>query len=271
MDKEVILLASGLWSIIQTTLLIAVVRGRALASASSRFREAREIELGRRAEVAEAAVRREEDRLHELRATVSGIGMTHRLLDERSAELPLPTRTRLEALYESELSRLQSLLDEGAPAHREVQTLDVASLIAPLIESLRLRGLAVTVGGGSARAAARPDQVVEIVHNLLENAIRHAAGADVSVTISTAPDEVRIDVCDEGPGIPARLRSRVFERGARRDGSPGQGLGLHIARRLAREMGGDLRLHADPGPRGTKFSLTLPASVEGAACLAHSE
>jgi signal transduction histidine kinase len=270
-DHEVILLAVGLWSIVQMTLLIAVARGHAFAGASSRFPDGSETELGQRAELAEAAVRREEERLHEVRATVSSIGMTHRLLLERSAELPLPTRTRLEGLYESELSRLLRLVDEGGPVHSEVQTLDLAPLIAPLIESLCLRGVSVRWGGGSARATGRPDEVVQIVQGLLENAVRHAKGADVSVSISTVGDEVWVDVSDDGLGISTRLRSRLFERGARRDGSPGHGLGLHIARRLAREMGGDLRLHPDSGPRGAGFTLMLPASVEGAACLARTE
>lgn len=251
-DSEVVLLAAGLWSVGQMVLVVTWVR--------------------RRAEQAEATGRRKEERLHELRATVSGIGMTHRLLHERADELPTPTRMRLEGLYESELSRLQRLVDEEAPTHDEVQTLDVESLVAPLVESLRLRGVAVTWAGGSARAAGRSDEFVEIVHNLLENAVRHAGGADVSVTISTAGDEVRVDVSDGGPGIPTTLRPRLFERGVRRDGSPGHGLGLHIARRLAREMGGDLLIHPASGSRGAGFTLMLPAAAaEGAPCLAHTE
>jgi len=267
-DNDVILLAVGLWSIVQMTLLIAVARGH--AGASSRFRVGSETELGRRAELAEAAVRREEERLHEVRATVCSIGMTHRLLLERAADLPPPTRARLEGLYESELSRLLRLVDEGDPVHSDVQTLDLAALIDPLIESLRLRGVSVSCSG-SAWAAGRPDAVVQIVQGLLENSVRHAKGAEVSVSISTAGDEVRVDVSDDGLGISTRLRSRLFERGARRDGSPGHGLGLHIARRLAREMGGDLRLHPDSGPGGAGFTLVLPACVEGAACLARTE
>lgn len=269
-DIELILLAVGLWSIVQMTLLIALARGHALAGASSRFRDGGETELGRRAELAEAAVRREEERLHEVRATVSSIGMTHRLLLERSAELPPPTRTRLEGLYAAELSRLLRLVDERGPVHSEVQALDLAPLIAPLIESLRLRGVSVT-WGGSAKAVGRPDEVVQIVQGLLENAVRHAQGADVYVSITTAGDEVWVDVSDDGGGISTRLRSHLFERGTRRHGSPGHGLGLHIARRLAREMGGDLRLRPDSGSRGAGFTLMLPASVEGAACLARME
>lgn len=269
--EEVVLRAAGLWSLVQMTLLIVVVRAHALAWASSRAPITNEAALGLRAELAEAAVRREEERLHELRATVSGIGMTHRLLRERTQELTQPTRTRLEGLYESELSRLERLVDEGVSAHSEVETLDVTTLVAPLVESLRLRGISASWRGESALAAGRPDEFVEIVQNLLENAARHAGGADVSVDVTSDADEIRVDVSDGGPGIPARVRSQLFERGARRDGSPGHGLGLHIARRLARGMGGDLRLDPDRGPQGTRFTLTLPASVEVEPCLAHTE
>jgi signal transduction histidine kinase len=269
LDTGAALRAAVLWSIVQTTLLVIVVRGHAPASAAS-LPAADQTEPGLRTELAEAAVRREEERLHELRATVSGIGMTHRLLHEHPAELPAPTRMRLEGLYESELSRLQRLVDEVGVEHTTVQSLDVALLIAPLVESLRLRGVCVKWSAGSAWAAGRPDEVLQIVNNLLENAARHAEGADVSVAVTTSGDAVRVDVSDSGPGIPTRLRSRLFERGARRDGSPGHGLGLHIARRLAREMGGDLRLQPDPGPQGAGFTLLLPASRKGAACMAHS-
>jgi signal transduction histidine kinase len=195
--------------------------------------------------------------------------MTHRLLHERTADLPPPTRTRLEGLYESELSRLARLVDEGQSETDAVETLDVSSLIAPLVESLRLRGVPVTCRG-SAVAAGRPDEVVEIVHNLLENAARHAGGAEISVAVSAEADQVRVAVSDSGPGIPERLRPRLFERGARREGSPGHGLGLHIARRLAREMGGDLRLEPR-GSGGATFTLMLPASLDGAACLATAD
>jgi signal transduction histidine kinase len=107
------------------------------------------------------------------------------------------------------------------------------------------------------------------VHALLENAARHAPGAAVEVTVDTTDDQVRIGVSDHGPGIPASLRQRLFERGERREESPGHGLGLHIARRLARQMGGDLWL--EPGRRGAGFVMRLPLAVQEAPCLARAE
>jgi signal transduction histidine kinase len=268
-DSHVTLLAIGLWAVVQMPLLVALLHDQDLQS-RPRPGVGSAVELVRRAEQAEAAAEREEELLHEVRATVSGIGMTHRLLTEYRAELPTQTRTRLESLYASELSRLQRLVDEDAASH-DAEALDVASLLAPLIESMRLRGVDVTWIGRSATAVGRSDEVVEIVGNLLENAARHATGAAVSVTSASDGDEVAITVRDSGPGIPRRLRAQLFERGARRHGSTGRGLGLHIARRLARNMGGDVVLHPDSGRRGTAFTLVLPASVDGAGCVVRAE
>jgi signal transduction histidine kinase len=256
------------WSIVQLALMAVIVVSHMRDWAPGAT------DLGRRAAVAEAAVRREEERLHELRSTVNGIGMTRRLLREREAELPPPARSRLEGLYESELSRLERLLDDQ-PAADEAEVVDVASLVDEMVESARLRGTPVSWRRESAYASGRPSEIVEIVRNLLDNAARHARGAEVAVVVATTGDAVRVEVSDDGPGIPDRVRPRLFERGARRDGSPGHGLGLHIARRLAREMGGDLRLEASRTGRGTTFTLLLPqartSSAEDAACLATAE
>lgn len=271
LPHEDILRMAGLWSIVQMTFLVVLAYGHAREWAEPRLRASDAAALGRRAELAEAAVRREEERMHELRSTVSGIGMTHRLLRERTAELPQPARSRLEGLYESELTRLERLVDDDRPVEGTLEVLDVASLVDPLVDALRLRGIQVTWRPGAAIADGRPDEVVEIVHNLLENAARHAAGTEVTVGVSTKGSQVWVRVSDSGPGIPETLLPTLFERGTRRAGSPGHGLGLHIARRLARGMGGDLWLDPVRGSRGAGFTLALPASVDGVACLARAE
>jgi two-component system OmpR family sensor kinase len=271
LPQRIILEVAALWSVVQVGLLVMLLHGRVMDWVDARRALSETRALGLRVELAEAAVRREEERLHELRATVVGIGLTRRLLRERTADLPAPERSRLEVLYESELTRLERLVDDEQPARDAIELVDVASLVEPLVESLRLRDVPVNWRRGSAMAAGRPDEVVEIVHNLLENAVRHGDGADVTVTSSTVGNEVRISVSDEGPGVPASLRHKVFDRGTSRPGSPGHGLGLHIARRLARELGGDLWLESGPRRRGATFTLALPATVDGAACLAIAE
>ena len=270
-ERALILCAAGLWSIVQFALLAVLVHRHAVRGVAPRLSSADAASLDVRALLAEATVRRDEERLHELRATVSGIGMTRRLLREHRSDLPLPARSRLEDLYDAELSRLERLVDDDAQDHSHTEVVDVASILDPLVESLRLRGISIDWNPEQALAVVRPDQLVEIVHNLLENAARHANGTQIAVAVSTSGSVVRIQVSDSGPGVPAALRARLFERGSRRDGSPGQGLGLHIARRLARDMGGDLRLDPRRLYEGAGFTLTLPASVDGAPCLALAE
>lgn len=272
-----ILAMADMWSIVQISLMAVLVISHAQEWAQwgqPRVQLADAADLGRRAALAEAAVRREEERLHELRSTVTGIGLTHRLLRERKADLPSPARSRLEGLYESELTRLERLLDDQ-PGTDGVEVVDVGDLVDEVVETARLRGTSVSWRRRTAFASGRPSEIVEIVRNLLDNAARHAVGAQVGVAVATADGEVRIQVLDDGPGIPEQIRPRLFERGTRRDGSPGHGLGLHIARRLAHEMGGDLTLDATGVGCGTAFTLMLPqalaSTAEGAACLATAE
>lgn len=123
--------------------------------------------------------------------------------------------------------------------------------------------------------AADPALVEQILLNLVDNACKYGAtnGAaiQVSVGVGPAPDSpedpldpsVHIAVRDAGPGIPpaeARRLFRAFHKSARdaAHSAPGVGLGLALSRRLARSLGGDLRLAADGRP-GACFVLMLPA------------
>lgn len=114
-----------------------------------------------------------------------------------------------------------------------------------------------------------PDRVVQILANLLSNAVKYTpAPGRITVLVATASDGegeggakwAEVSVSDTGPGIPPESRGTIFdefarlERGAKRRG---HGLGLAIARRLARLLGGDLVLADGPGP-GATFVLRLP-------------
>ena len=110
-------------------------------------------------------------------------------------------------------------------------------------------------------ANAEPRGVVQILVNLLGNAVRHSPeGGTVAVIAERRDDRVVVTVADEGPGIALEDQERIFERYERADTSPeGSGLGLAIARRLARSMGGDIELVSAPG-QGARFTLILPAA-----------
>ncbi|WP_340540622.1 sensor histidine kinase [Nocardioides sp. GXZ039] len=202
-----------------------------------------------------ARLDREQERLHELRATVAGLVATHRLLrDDGGPALPAETVARLSRMYDSELSRLERLLtaqDDGAtPAET-----DLGEVIEPLVTSLVARGHAVRWDPMPAQVAAPRDHVAEIVHILLENAVRHGGGNAVSIEVRPDGQRVRIVVSDEGAGVDPRLARTLFERGRRRADSPGQGLGLHIARRLAQECDG--RLVHESSTTGARFAVDL--------------
>jgi signal transduction histidine kinase len=254
---------AGIWSLAQIPILVYVMHHRLSA-----WSKVRTHDVEARVASAEATVRRDEERLHELRSTVAGIGMTYRLLRDRRSALPRTTRSRLEELYESELGRLERLLGDQPAA--TVGEVDVNAAVGPLVDSLRLRGHRVVQQGTPAVALGRYDDVVEIVHILLENAARHAPDSDIEVHVLTEDRKVWIQVSDHGPGVPESVLPHLFDRGTRGPESPGQGIGLHIARRLALDMGGELRFDARHKEPGATFTVVLPAMAGSDACLVHS-
>jgi two-component system, NtrC family, sensor histidine kinase HydH len=103
-----------------------------------------------------------------------------------------------------------------------------------------------------------PRKVRQILINLMQNALEASpAGASVEVVVAPAPDGgARVEVSDRGPGIPEAVRAHLFEPGATTK-ERGTGLGLALARGLARQHGGELSLvNRDGG--GCTATLTLP-------------
>jgi signal transduction histidine kinase len=103
------------------------------------------------------------------------------------------------------------------------------------------------------------DRVLQIVSNLLGNAFAWTPdGGKVQLTLAAGNGTVSVSVADSGPGISRKERQRIFRPFYSRDGG-GTGLGLPIARGLARALGGELRLQSEVG-HGSRFELRLPAS-----------
>jgi signal transduction histidine kinase len=110
-------------------------------------------------------------------------------------------------------------------------------------------------------ALARPMALRRVVSNLVDNALKYAGRAEVKLTAE--PHEVVVAVEDPGPGIPRSQREKVFEPfyrgdGARNPDAGGVGLGLSVARSIAREHGGDVVLAGRKGG-GLSARLELPA------------
>jgi signal transduction histidine kinase len=112
---------------------------------------------------------------------------------------------------------------------------------------------------------AHPPLLGQLLENLLENACKYSApGTPIVVRAWSEPDTVSLAVEDGGCGIPAGDLPRVFEpfyraESARRLGRAGVGLGLAIARRIARSHGGLITVESEPG-RGSRFVVRLPRS-----------
>jgi signal transduction histidine kinase len=110
---------------------------------------------------------------------------------------------------------------------------------------------------------ADPDRIHEILNNLLNNALRHTPpGGAVTVASTAGRGEVHVTVTDSGVGIAEHL-PYLFDRFYRADparsrSAGGSGIGLSIARALARAHGGDLRAASDGPDRGATFTLILP-------------
>lgn len=119
----------------------------------------------------------------------------------------------------------------------------------------------ITVGGSGATAGVSAAVAERILAPLLDNALRYAARA-VAVHCAAEHGVLRILVEDDGPGVPRDLGAAAFDAGRRgdpADGHDGAGLGLPLARRLARAAGGDITLDDTPGALGgARFVVTLP-------------
>lgn len=255
-----------------SVLQLPLVLGVAALVAALRARRGRSsyvietTELSSRAQQAEDALGHAQERLHELRSAVGGIAMSHRLLQDDNADIPGPTKQRLQRLHDRELGRLERLV--AAEPSTRVDRVRLAEVLDPLVDSLRLAGHRVRWSGTQSWILGRADDVAGITQVLLENSVRHAAGRGVEVDVSVVGDQVEIRVSDRGPGVPTSLVDSLFDRGTRHPDSPGQGLGLHLAHRLALEMDGDLRYESVA--QGAVFVLTLPLSLHTTLSCARS-
>ena len=135
---------------------------------------------------------------------------------------------------------------------------EVAAGLVPLAESAG-RALQIDVPE-AALLHGRPDDLRDMVRNLIENALLHGRGT-VTVRLRSSREVHTLQVCDEGAGVPAGREEAVFDRFCKLDQAvPGSGLGLAIVREVARSHGGEARFL--PG-RGCA-EITLPA-IDGSA------
>jgi signal transduction histidine kinase len=280
------LLANGMTKPVRD--MTAAVRAMARGDYSLRVRATSRDEVGQLAEAfnqmaadLEAADRQRRELIanvaHELRTPITALqAVLENVVDGVSDPDTLAT-----ALAQTErLGRLVSeLLDLSridAGAHRlDLQEFDVTEFLQAVARESQVnanaagRDVTFVASSEPLTAVADPGRLHQVVANLLDNAARHSpVGGSVTATAARDADgALIIEVTDEGNGIPARQRERVFERftrGARpATGGGGTGLGLAIAHWVVELHGGTIAI-VDPPPNGTdlpgcRIRVSLPA------------
>jgi PAS domain S-box-containing protein len=251
----------------------------AMAVDNARLHEA---ERRARAE-AEAANQAKSDFLaimsHELRTPLTAVvGYTELLSDEVVGPVNETQRdhlTRVRASSEHLLMLIEDILSFARiEAGRELVRIEdfglaalleqASVIIRPLAEK---KSLEFTLAGGNARAVMRsdPQKVRQIIINLLANAVKFTTKGSVRLSARVYDDRVAFEVADTGPGIAREHLDRVFDafwqvdqRMTRKSG--GTGLGLSVARQLARLLGGDVSVRSTIG-EGSVFTVDLPLNA----------
>ena len=209
---------------------------------------------------------------HEIKTPLTGILGASEMLSEGGVS---ESQKPLLSMISKESTRLNALVQQIldlARLEREGEVLDLAKtdlvdLAREAVESLRPRaeaaGIALSFAAPDAPCIAKVDArlLSEALLNLVENAIRHSGSPDIAVSVSVSGHRATFVVEDHGIGIPPEHAERVFERfhrvdPARAAETGGAGLGLAIARRIARLHGGDVVL-SPVVPSGSRFSLSI--------------
>ena len=202
------------------------------------------------------------DASHELRSPLATIGAGLELLQDSDPGTVRTLRGETERLGRlvDDLLLLARADERGLQPRRDEVDLD------ELVEAERARpyedGVRTEVRTEPVRVVGDRGQLVRVLRNLVDNAHRHA-GAQVVVTLGRDGDLAAIDVADDGPGVPAADRTRIFERFVRLDDARaradgGSGLGLAIVAEVVAAHDGRVWVEEAPGG-GALFRVRLPA------------
>jgi PAS domain S-box-containing protein len=219
---------------------------------------------------------------HELRAPLTSIyGFAETLL-RRDILFAEEERQTFLGYIASEAQRLTSIVDtllgvarlDAGDMQVELAPTDVSSVVTEVVTSAEQASanghrFVVDVPDEPLAASADREKLRQVLANLVDNAVKFSPdGATVTVEARRAGGAVEVRVVDEGIGVPADERERIFRKFHRAEGSargrPGTGLGLFIARGLVDAMGGRIWVDSAEG-QGSSFAFELPLAAEAAA------
>jgi signal transduction histidine kinase len=194
---------------------------------------------------------------HDLKTPITRLRLRAELLDDAELRAKfVKDLEEMEAMVSAALDFMRGV-DQQAPA----QPVDVMALLESLQADAREIGSDVAIEGAvEAPYRGHAQTLKRCIGNLIDNAVKY--GKRATLVVANTPAGLTITVRDEGPGIPEAELERVFEPFYRLDASRnratgGNGLGLTIARNIARAHGGEVVLRNRPGG-GLEAVLTLP-------------
>jgi len=209
---------------------------------------------------------------HELRTPVARIRFGVQIIEDTAGEDPFVMK-QLTGM-DSDIQELDELIDEiltyarleeGGPL-LDFELTNIQDLVLQLVDEARPPEHVEVKYGGSIGSQHEAEVEYRYMHRAIQNLIGNAcryAKSQVNVTFSVGADTCRVDVADDGPGIPEAEWNRVFTPFARLDdsrtrSSGGYGLGLSIVRRITYWHGGRAMVSRDERLGGAKFSLVWP-------------
>ncbi|MGD9519020.1 MAG: ATP-binding protein [Armatimonadota bacterium] len=215
---------------------------------------------------------------HELRTPLTSIkGFISTLLDDTEGMYDEETRREFYEIIDEECDRLTRLINDLLNVSRiesgralemyitHVNLHQLAQSVCDLQQTYTDRHQVINaVPPDFPIIEADADKVTQILDNLVGNAIKYSPeGGEVRISAIDEGDSVRLDVTDQGLGIPEEHREKIFERfqmveDESRKAIRGTGIGLYLVRHLARAHGGDVWLDWSEVGRGSRFSVRLP-------------
>jgi two-component system, sensor histidine kinase len=210
---------------------------------------------------------------HDLRQPYQAMRLLlHALACRQSDEQSKAIARRLDEAMTTGENLLNALLDistlEGGMVRPQIASFTIDTVLDRLhgefAPQAAARGQQLRFIRSNVLVRSDPVLLERILRNLILNAVKHSPGARILVGCRKVAGSVRIEVWDNGPGIPPEKLDEIFEEFAQlgneeRDGSRGHGLGLAIVKGLSRVLGHKVSVRSHVG-RGTVFTVTVPGS-----------